>query len=52
VANYLMSEHNMPANRIIVIGNGPSKPVSGCEDNANEDCKSKNRRTDFELVND
>lgn len=52
VANYLMSEHNMPANRIIVIGNGPSKPVSGCEDNASEDCKGKNRRTDFELVND
>lgn len=52
VADYLMTQHSMPANRIIVVGNGPSKPVSGCENNQSEDCKAKNRRTDFELVND
>jgi len=52
VADYLMTEHNMPKNRFIVIGNGPDKPVSGCEANQNAECKSKNRRTDFELVVD
>lgn len=52
VANYLMQEHHMPANRFIIVGNGPDKPVPGCEGNQNADCKSKNRRTDFELVVD
>lgn len=47
VANYLQNEHDMPANRFIVIGNGPDKPVAG---NDSEDGRSKNRRTDFELV--
>jgi outer membrane protein OmpA-like peptidoglycan-associated protein len=42
----------MSSNRVIINGNGPSKPVAGCEDNATEACKGKNRRTDFELVND
>ncbi len=52
VADYLMKEHNMQKNRFIVIGNGPDKPVKGCESNQTADCKSKNRRTDFELVVD
>jgi NitT/TauT family transport system substrate-binding protein len=52
VADYLITEHNMPKDRFIVIGNGPDKPVPGCEDNSTEACKSKNRRTDFELVSD
>ena len=47
VANYLQNEHDMPANRFIVIGNGPDKPVAG---NDSEDGRSQNRRTDFELV--
>lgn len=47
VAQYLQLEHNMPANRFIVIGNGPDKPVAS---NQSEDGRSKNRRTDFELV--
>ncbi|MEZ4827567.1 MAG: OmpA family protein [Bacteroidia bacterium] len=47
VADYLQQEHNMPANRFIVIGNGPDKPVA---DNNSESGKSQNRRTDFELV--
>ncbi|CAM1361370.1 phosphate ABC transporter substrate-binding/OmpA family protein [Tenacibaculum xiamenense] len=52
VADYLISEHSMPKNRFIIIGNGPDKPVPGCERNQNADCKAKNRRTDFELVVD
>ncbi len=52
VANYLINEHSMPTNRFIILGNGPDKPVPGCERNQNADCKSKNRRTDFELVVD
>ncbi|WMX14237.1 phosphate ABC transporter substrate-binding/OmpA family protein [Aureispira sp. CCB-E] len=52
VANYLIEEHNMPANRFIIVGNGPNKPVEGCEGNQNNACKAKNRRTDFELVTD
>lgn len=52
VADYLISQHNMPRNRFIIIGNGPDKPVAGCEANQSETCKSSNRRTDFELVSD
>jgi len=52
VADYLINEHNMPTNRFIITGNGPDKPVDGCEQNQNETCRSKNRRTDFELVVD
>ncbi|MCB0654163.1 MAG: OmpA family protein [Saprospiraceae bacterium] len=49
VANYLIKEHGMDVNRIIVIGNGPDKPVAS---NDSEDGRAKNRRTDFELVKD
>lgn len=52
VANYLIDQHNMPKNRFIIIGNGPDKPLPGCERNQNQQCKAKNRRTDFELVVD
>ncbi|MCB0521868.1 MAG: OmpA family protein [Lewinellaceae bacterium] len=47
VRDYLVSEHGMPRNRFIVIGNGPDNPVAP---NTNEAGKAKNRRTDFELV--
>jgi len=50
VANYLINQHHMQRNRFIIIGNGPDKPEPGCERNQNSECKSKNRRTDFELV--
>ncbi|MEM9919454.1 MAG: phosphate ABC transporter substrate-binding/OmpA family protein [Bacteroidota bacterium] len=49
VVNYLIDEHGMPRNRFIVVGNGPDKPVAP---NNTEDGRSKNRRTDFELVPD
>lgn len=47
VADYLAKEHNMSPNRFIVVGNGPDKPVGS---NNTDDGRSKNRRTDFELV--
>ncbi|HRZ97344.1 MAG TPA: phosphate ABC transporter substrate-binding/OmpA family protein [Paludibacter sp.] len=50
VADYLISKHNMPANRFIIVGNGPDKPVAGCENSDTEACRSKNRRTDFEII--
>jgi NitT/TauT family transport system substrate-binding protein len=49
VRNYLVTEHRMPPNRFIVVGNGPDKPVAT---NDTEEGKSMNRRTDFELVGD
>ncbi|MCP3929037.1 MAG: OmpA family protein [Bacteroidetes bacterium] len=50
VAKYLESQYGMDRNRFIIVGNGPDKPVPGCETNATPDCKSKNRRTEFQLV--
>ena len=47
VANYLISEHGMPRNRFIIVGNGPNKPVAT---NDTEKGRAKNRRTDFELI--
>lgn len=47
VANYLIKEHNMSPNRLIIVGNGPDKPLAS---NNTEDGKAKNRRTDFQLV--
>jgi len=49
VADYLIKEYNMPANRFVVVGNGPDKPVASNDSAAG---KSKNRRTDFELVSE
>jgi len=50
VADYLISQHSMPANRFVIVGNGPDKPLAGCEDNSTPDCRAKNRRTDFEII--
>jgi NitT/TauT family transport system substrate-binding protein len=47
VANYLINVHGFDQNRITVIGNGPDKPVAN---NNSEEGRSKNRRTDFELI--
>ncbi len=47
VVDYLVSQHGMPRNRFIVVGNGADNPV---ETNDTEAGRSKNRRTDFELV--
>ncbi len=50
VAGYLQSEYGMNRNRFIIVGNGPDRPVAGCEQNQNDRCKEKNRRTEFQLV--
>ncbi|MCF8237162.1 MAG: OmpA family protein [Saprospiraceae bacterium] len=50
VAKYLQETYNMDKNRFVIVGNGPDKPIAGCENNQSEDCKAKNRRTDFQLI--
>lgn len=50
VKRYLQSEYKIDVNRFITIGNGPDKPVPGCEKNNSEDCRAKNRRTEFQLI--
>lgn len=52
VADYLVQTYGMDPNRFIIVGNGPDNPVPGCETNATEDCKAKNRRTEFQLIAD
>lgn len=51
VASYLEQTYSMDSNRFVIVGNGPDKPVPGCEQNQNAACKSRNRRTDFQLIN-
>lgn len=50
VVNYLVAEHKFDRNRFIVVGNGPDKPVAGCEGNADEDQRARNRRTEFQFI--
>ncbi|NND09080.1 MAG: OmpA family protein [Saprospiraceae bacterium] len=50
VADYLVSTYNMDRNRFVIVGNGPDKPAPGCESNATEACREKNRRTEFQLI--
>lgn len=50
VADYLKSQYGMDANRFVIVGNGPNKPVQGCESNGDEACKAKNRRTEFQII--
>ena len=50
VSTYLQSEYDIESNRFIIVGNGPDKPVAGCEENATATCRAQNRRTDFQLV--
>ncbi len=49
VANYLVQEYEMDGNRFVVVGNGPDKPIA---DNNTEDGRSKNRRTEFQMLNE
>ncbi len=50
VVNYLQSEYKIDRNRFVIVGNGPDKSVPGCESNATEECRARNRRTDFQLL--
>lgn len=47
VADYLVSQYGFDRNRFVIVGNGSTKPVA---DNTSTDGKAKNRRTDFELL--
>lgn len=47
VADYLSSTYNFDPNRFVIVGNGQDNPVA---DNSTDDGRSKNRRTDFELI--
>ena len=47
VADYLITEHGMPKNIFIIVGNGSNKPVASNETGKG---RAKNRRTDFELI--
>lgn len=48
VADYLISVHSFTANRFVIIGNGPDKPVGS---NNTEEGRAQNRRTEFQLLN-
>jgi NitT/TauT family transport system substrate-binding protein len=50
VARYLQSAYSLDRNRFVIVGNGPDKPTQGCETNATQACKAKNRRTEFQLI--
>jgi len=50
VVQYLQSQYGLDKNKFVVIGNGPDKPIKGCETNATNECKAKNRRTEFQLI--
>lgn len=52
VADYLQKAYGMDPDRFIIVGNGPDEPVPGCESNATEECRARNRRTDFQLVSE
>ena len=47
IAAYLTSEYGFHPNRFIIVGNGAEKPLA---DNATDEGRAQNRRTDFELV--
>jgi len=47
VADYLIAEHGFDKNRFVIVGNGPDKPIA---ENSTEDGRSKNRRTEFQLI--
>jgi NitT/TauT family transport system substrate-binding protein len=47
LASYLIKEHGFDSNRFVVVGNGPDKPL--CSD-ASPECNSKNRRTEFQIL--
>jgi len=50
VADYLTATYEMSPNRFVIVGNGPDKPVAGCENNDTEACRARNRRTEFQLL--
>ena len=51
VADYMIKRGINSSYIVAVIGNGSSKPVNGCETESTDEMKSKNRRTEFQLIN-
>ena len=51
VANYLANKYGFDRRRFVIVGNGADAPVPGCESNDTEECRGKNRRTEFSLLN-
>lgn len=51
VANYMIKNGINASYFVSIVGNGSSKPVVGCESNSTDEMKSKNRRTEFQLIN-
>lgn len=51
VANFLAEKYGFDRQRFVIVGNGADKPVPGCEANDTEECRAKNRRTEFSLLN-
>lgn len=49
VVTYLVAQHQMDKNRFVAVGNGPDKPV--CNETT-PICLAKNRRTDFQILED
>jgi NitT/TauT family transport system substrate-binding protein len=47
VKKYLIGKYGFNPNRFVIVGNGPDRPVA---DNATEEGRAKNRRTDFSLI--
>jgi NitT/TauT family transport system substrate-binding protein len=47
VRNYLVQNHDIPAERVQTIGYGPDRPIA---DNASEEGRMLNRRTDIRVV--
>jgi NitT/TauT family transport system substrate-binding protein len=50
VAVYLAAKYGFDPNRFVIRGHGFDNPVPGCEKNATEECRAKNRRTEFALI--
>ncbi len=48
VASFLINTYGFDRNRFVIVGNGPDNPVA---DNSTASGRAKNRRTDFELIN-
>lgn len=51
VADYMIKRGINPSYFVAVIGNGSTKPVPGCESESTDEQRSKNRRTEFQLIN-
>lgn len=51
VADYLIAKYGFDRKKFVIVGHGYENPVSGCEANATEDCRAKNRRTELYLLN-